>query len=86
MSGIIDRNWIWIAPNPKPPVALTKRQNQVLYLIASGCRTKEIAYKLGLKPETVNIHILAIRKKLDAKTNAHAVFIASEILFIQVKL
>lgn len=73
MSKKIQRDWIWITTNPKPPVALTKRQKQVLGLIASGYRTKEIAYELGLKPETVSLHLRAIRKKLMARTNAHAI-------------
>jgi len=45
----------------------------VLDRLARGERTAEIAYSLQLKPETVNAHILRIRKKLGAKTNAHAV-------------
>lgn len=40
-----------------------------------GKRVKEIAHKLGVKPETVNMHILAIKQKLKAKTVAEAVFI-----------
>jgi len=78
MSKKIQRDWIWITPNSKPQsVTLTKRQVQVLGLIASGYRTKEIAYELNLKPETVNMHLRAIRKKLGAKTNAHAVSLRS---------
>ena len=75
MSKKVQRDWIWITPKSKQHVTLTKRQKQVLDLVASGYRTKEIAYELGLKSETVNTHILAVRKKLKAKTNAHAVAI-----------
>ncbi len=75
MSKKIQRDWIWITPNSKPPVTLTKRQEQVLSLIASGYRTKEIAYELNLKSETVSLHLFATRKKLGAKSTAHAVAI-----------
>lgn len=73
MSKKIQRDWIWITPNSKPPVTLAKRQKQVLGLIASGYRMKEIAYELNLKPETINLHTHVIRRKLGAKTNAHAI-------------
>ena len=45
-------------------------------MIANGLRTQEIAFELGVKPETVSKHLEAVRKKLNAKTNAHATYIA----------
>ncbi len=75
MSKKVKRDWIWITPSPKSPVTLTKRQKQVLGLIASGYRTKEIAFEIGLKSETINAHVISIRKKLNAKSNAHAIFL-----------
>lgn len=44
-------------------------------LVANGYQTKQIAHELGVKPETVSTHLAAIRKKLGAKTNAHAIAI-----------
>ncbi len=76
MSQTPERDWIYLTPNGEKPVVLTKRQKQVLDLIASGYRTKEIAYELGLKPETVSMHLRATRKKLGARTNAQAVKIS----------
>ena len=55
---------------------LSPRQMTVLEMIMEGKRTSEISYALGIKPETVNMHIAKIRKKLNAKTNAEAVAIA----------
>ncbi len=72
MSQTPKRDWIYLTFNGGKPVTLTKRQQQVLDLIASGYRTKEIAYKLSLKPETVSMHLSAIRKKLGARTNVEA--------------
>ncbi len=77
MSQPPKRDWIYLALKNEQPAILTKRQKQVLDLIASGYRTKEIAHELGLKPETVSLHLCAIRKKLGAKTNAHSIKIFS---------
>jgi two-component system, NarL family, response regulator YdfI len=64
------------------PFLLTVRQFQVLELIANGYRSKEIAYRLDLKPETVNQHIQVVRNKLGAKTNAHAVALFLQYNFL----
>ena len=42
-----------IANDPKQ---LTAREQQVLVLVAEGCRTKEIATKLGIKFKTAACH------------------------------
>ncbi len=69
------RDWIYLATTRIKPLRLSPRQQQILNLIAEGYRTADIAHELALKPETVNQHIGKIRKKLNAKTNAHAVAI-----------
>ncbi|MEX6633416.1 helix-turn-helix domain-containing protein [Hyphococcus lacteus] len=58
---------------------LTTRQREILRLISEGYRTAWIAAALGIKPETVNAHILRIREKLNAKSNAHAVALAKDL-------
>ena len=55
---------------------LTAKQLEVITLVAAGLRTKQIAFELGIAAETVSFHLAAVRKKLGAKTNPHAVFLA----------
>ena len=64
-----------IAENlPRPDV--TAREIEVLQLIASGLKNKEVAYRLGVSEATVNAHIKHILSKLNASDRTHAVTIA----------
>jgi DNA-binding NarL/FixJ family response regulator len=56
--------------------ALTPREVQVLRLVASGNRNKEIAEHLSIAEETVRMHMKNIFSKLGAHDRAHAVTIA----------
>jgi DNA-binding NarL/FixJ family response regulator len=64
-----------IAPRPtrKP---LTRRELEVLELIAGGLSNKEIAIRLCLSTETVKSHVRVLLPKLGANSRAHAVAIA----------
>ena len=42
----------------------TKRQLQVIELIAAGCSNEEIGKRLGLSPRTAKAHSDALRRKL----------------------
>jgi DNA-binding NarL/FixJ family response regulator len=55
--------------------SLTRRQRQILQLIADGTRTPQAAKSLGLSAETVRTHTKAILSRLDARDRAHAVAI-----------
>lgn len=55
--------------------ALTKRQREILQLIANGDSTLRIAKKLGLSGETVKTHTKQILARLEARDRAHAVAI-----------
>ena len=64
-----------IAQNlPRP--GLTSREVEVLRLIASGLRNKEIAYELTVSEGTINAHIKHILTKLNATDRTHAVMMA----------
>jgi DNA-binding CsgD family transcriptional regulator len=51
---------------------LTKRETEVLQLVADGLLNKQIAQRLYISPETVKSCVDGIRIKLDATNRAHA--------------
>lgn len=52
---------------------LTHRESQVLALLAGGCRTPEIAKRLGIGLQTVRTYRMRAMSKLGARTTTHAV-------------
>ena len=59
-----------------PELALTRREVEVLSLVARGLANKEVADVLGTAPGTVKAHVQSILGKLGAKDRTHAVTIA----------
>ena len=59
-----------------PEVALTRREVEVLSLIARGFGNKEVGDVLGTASGTVKAHVQSILSKLGAKDRTHAVTIA----------
>lgn len=53
--------------------SLTRRQRQILQLLADGHTTGAVAQDLGLSAETVRTHTKAILARLEARDRAHAV-------------
>ncbi len=51
--------------------ALTRREKEVVGLMAEGYSTKEIAGKLSVSPKTVEAHRLRVFKKLNIKDVAN---------------
>lgn len=56
--------------------SLTRRQRQILQMIADGHSTSAAAKRLGLSAETVRTHTKAVLARLGARDRAHAVAIA----------
>ncbi len=54
----------------QPLVRLTPQESRVLQLIAEGLTTKEIAYRLGISPRTVETHRAHLMEKLRARSIA----------------
>jgi NarL family two-component system response regulator LiaR len=55
---------------------LTRRQREILQLLADGGSTVAAARELGLSEETVKTHTKNVLARLDAKNRTHAVAIA----------
>lgn len=52
---------------------ITKREKEVLELVAEGRANRSIARKLGISQHTVKFHINALLTKFDAGTRTHFV-------------
>jgi DNA-binding NarL/FixJ family response regulator len=57
----------------------TPRQLVVLSLLRQGKANKAIAYELGMKENTVKVHIHNIMRKMGATSRTHAVYLAELI-------
>lgn len=61
-------------PTPDRDIAgLTKRELQVLDLLAEGCSSRTIAQRLMISDSTVKTHVKGILRKLDATNRTEAV-------------
>ena len=58
---------------------VTKREEEVLQLIADGCSTPEVAEQLFISQKTVKNHLASIYQKLDARDRTQAVLQAVRI-------
>ncbi len=64
------------APVEKPEgneQVVSKREEEVLQLIADGCSTPEVAAQLYISQKTVKNHLASIYQKLDARDRTQAV-------------
>jgi DNA-binding NarL/FixJ family response regulator len=52
---------------------ITRREEEVLQLIADGCSTPEVAAQLFISQKTVKNHLASIYQKLDARDRTQAV-------------
>jgi DNA-binding NarL/FixJ family response regulator len=56
--------------------SLSKRETEVLRIVADGNSNQRVAQLLGLSEDTVKAHMKSILQKLDARDRTHAVTIA----------
>ena len=61
------------------PHELTRRQLQVLELLAEGCRNAEIASRLFVTEKTVDHHVSAVLEKLNVRSRGEAAAIANRL-------
>lgn len=65
-------------PGHPGPYRLTRRELQVMHLIADGCANKEIAVHLGIALHTVKTHVhnlllkLGLRSRLEVAIRVYA--------------
>jgi DNA-binding NarL/FixJ family response regulator len=64
------------APSSEDERIVTRREEEVLQLIANGCSTPEVAEKLFISQKTVKNHLASIYQKLDARDRTQAVLAA----------
>jgi len=57
-------------PQERPGGALSRREREVLTMIADGATTKEIAAGLGISPRTAQAHRENLKTKLNARSTA----------------
>jgi DNA-binding NarL/FixJ family response regulator len=62
------RRWRWRWPAPVTPGGLTRREAEVLRLVAAGLSNTDIAARLVVSDRTVDNHVSAIFRKLGART------------------
>ncbi len=65
-----------IQPRDESRVPLTKREREILSLLAEGLSGAQIAGELVLSPETVRTHVRNAMAKLGASTRSQAVALA----------
>jgi DNA-binding NarL/FixJ family response regulator len=61
------------APTDDDDRVITRREEEVLQLIADGCSTPEVAARLFISQKTVKNHLASIYQKLDARDRTQAV-------------
>jgi DNA-binding CsgD family transcriptional regulator/tetratricopeptide (TPR) repeat protein len=68
------------APAPTPTgAALSRREREVVRLLALGRTNREIAHELFLSPRTVDMHVRNILRKLDSRSRMEAAHRAREL-------
>ena len=71
------------ARRPSGMPSLSKREREIMDLLAQGLTGEQVAEKLVLSSETVKTHIRNAMSKLEASTRVHAIAIALREGFIQ---
>lgn len=60
-----------------PLAVLTFREKQIAHMVAEGLSSKQIAFRLGISPRTVEVHRANVQRKLGVRTTAELVRVLS---------
>ena len=66
-----------VEQSPRSKDKLSEREKEVLKLVALGCTSTDIGSRLAISGQTVNTHIKNIYRKLNVRTRAQAVSLAT---------
>lgn len=64
---------------------ISRREEEVLQLIADGCSTTEVAKRLYISQKTVKNHLASIYEKLDARDRTQAVLTAVRLGIVKLR-
>jgi DNA-binding NarL/FixJ family response regulator len=78
LVGAMGRRQSGPAPEPPPDTDLTRRELEVLRLIARGATNREIADELVISEGTVKNHVSSILSRLDLRDRVQAAIYAHE--------
>ena len=70
---ILQNKYVTKSAIEEPPVSITKREQEILNLIASGDTSQEIADKLNISVRTIESHRYNIMQKLNLKNAAQLI-------------
>jgi DNA-binding NarL/FixJ family response regulator len=73
------------APSRKRPEALTSREQEILQLIWSGLKNREIAQRLKISVKTVEAHRATMMKKVRVSNTAQLLKAAIQDGMIQIR-
>lgn len=68
------------------PRELTKREQEVVTLVASGYKSREVAEKLGIKVKTVETHRANVMNKLAFRNIAQLIRYAIQKRMVSIEL
>jgi DNA-binding NarL/FixJ family response regulator len=64
-------------------LSLSRREREILWLLASGMRAQGVAEALDIRPATVYTHVRNVVSKLEVDTRTQAVAIATRYAFLE---
>jgi DNA-binding CsgD family transcriptional regulator len=70
------RRYFLAQPNetePRPRLSLTRREAQIVELVAQGHTNKQIAYELGLSPSTISSQLVTATRKLGTRSRVETI-------------
>ncbi|MGH3737867.1 MAG: helix-turn-helix domain-containing protein, partial [Micromonosporaceae bacterium] len=83
MGEPVDRRLGRLAARALDPAGLTRREREVLRLLALGRTNRKIAQELYLSPRTVDMHVRNVLTKLDCSSRTAAAGRAAELGLVE---